>query len=130
MENTGKALLTAAFGEFLETGKMTPQRYFSPEYRQWSDGVELDYAGFCHHLEALSSRVQKGYVMKDFVIEESLSEGDRFVSRHRVMGATPEGRPYRINVIAIFALKDGKFISCNELSHTEGIESEIASTRS
>ncbi len=33
-------------------------RYFSPNYRQYVDGKELDYEGFCRHMKFRSSHLK------------------------------------------------------------------------
>jgi hypothetical protein len=128
----GKRLLEAAFQEFMATGVMPVERYFAPEYQQWSDGEQLDYQGFVQHMQALSIRKKQGYAFENFIIDETVTEGNTFVSRHRMIGKTPGGQPFTVKVLAIFEIHDGQFTRCWELSHTEGgsdVDKSLASTR-
>ena len=128
----GKRLLEAAFQAFIATGVMPVKQYFAPEYQQWADGEQLDYQDFVQHMQALSTRRKQGYVFENFIIDETVTEGNTFVSRHRMIGKTPDGQPFTVKVLALFKIHDGRFTHCWELSHTEGgseADKSLASTR-
>ncbi|QBD76965.1 nuclear transport factor 2 family protein [Ktedonosporobacter rubrisoli] len=116
----GIQLLEEAFQEFLATGKFTVERYFSPEYEQWSDGARLDYAAFVQHLQALAERKRQGYSFDSFTIHETVVEGDRFVSRHSLSGKDAQGNPFTVFVLALFEVRNGLLARCWELSHMQG----------
>ena len=127
----GKLLLEAAFQEFFSTGIFPVERCMDPEFQQWSDGEELDYDAFTQHMQALGKRMKQGYSFDSFIVDQTITEGNTFVSRHRVQGKTPEGLPFTVFVLAIFEIRNGKFIRCWELSHTEGgskVDQSLAST--
>jgi hypothetical protein len=62
-------------------------RYFHPEYRQVTDGEELDYGGVTDHLRILRQRVARGRID----VLDALQDGDQVASRHRVTAVKPDG---------------------------------------
>lgn len=127
----GKRLLEAAFQEFISTGIFPAERYMAPEYEQWSDGEKFDYTAFVQYMQALSTRMKQGYSFDHFTVDETVTEGNTFVSRHHLSGKTPLNQPFTLLVLAIFEIQDGKFVRCWELSRMEGgseVDQSLAST--
>ncbi len=89
------------------------QKYIDPAYVQEVDGKILYFKEFCQHVE-----VQKSHIATiSFDFRTMISEGDIVFSNHIVSATTADGRSGQVRVIAEFRLKDGKLISCNELTH-------------
>ena len=65
----------------------TMARYFHPDYRQTTDGEELDYAGVVDHLRLLRQRVPSGRVD----VLDALQDGDQVADRHLVSAVKPDG---------------------------------------
>jgi hypothetical protein len=132
-KHPGALKLEAAFQEFLATGVFPVEGYFAPEYQQWADGEQLNYDGFVQHAQALANRIQQGYSFDTFTIHEVVGEGERFVSRHSFTGTNAEGIPFTLLVLALFEMREGRFIRCWELSHVQGgdaVDRSLASTLS
>lgn len=88
-------------------------RYFSQNYRQYVDGKELDYEGFCRHM-----KVQKQTLKNISIDFKTIVQENHIVfTRHIVSITTPEGRSAMIQVLAEFHIQDGKIAYCNELTH-------------
>jgi hypothetical protein len=119
-KHPGALKLEAAFQEFLATGVLPVEGYFAPEYQQWADGEWLNYDGFVQHVQALAKRVQQGYSFDTFTIHEVVGEGERFVTRHSLTGTNAEGTPFTLLVLALFEMREDRFVRCWELSHMQG----------
>jgi hypothetical protein len=89
----------------------TLARYFHPEYRQTSDGRELDYAAFLAHVRTVRGRVRSGR----FDILDVVADGDRIADRHRVRLRTTSGGEILAEVFLFgrFA-QDGRLIRVHE----------------
>lgn len=128
----GKQLLETVFQGFVENGVFPIERCFAPEYEQWSDGTVLDYDAFVQHSQALLKRKEQGYSVDSFTLHETVSEGNKIVSRHSLACQTPDGQPFTVNVLALFEIKDNRFVRCWELSHTDSVsesDQSLASLR-
>jgi hypothetical protein len=131
MSHLGAQLIRAAFDEVLAQGTMTFQNYFTSDYHQWSDGEELDAGEFREHIEALIRRLRTGWRFEDFIIDEEVAEGNKVVTRHRLVGRNAEGKEFTVRVLALFEVTNGRLGRCWELSRTEGAadHENLASTR-
>ena len=81
-------------------------RHFSPGYRQRTNGVWSDRAGFAQHMAALRGIVRGGHVE----VHDELRDGQRYADRHTVTITRHDGRTSRTEVylFAEFAA-DGRF---------------------
>jgi hypothetical protein len=91
--------------------EQTVARYFHPDYRQTSDGRDLDYADFLAHIRTLRGRVRSGR----FDIVDVVADGDRIADRHRVRLIKSDGGEIRAEVLLLgrFA-NDGRLIRVHE----------------
>ena len=121
---TNKQKVQRAFTTLINEGQVDPAtiaEHFSPHYRQWVDGKELDYQGFIEHMQALRAAVTSMHVDFTTVIEE----GDAVASSHTVTAQKRDGSFTRGRVIAIFRVGDDGIRSCQELTYLEeGDESD------
>ncbi len=115
----GRHLIESAFQELVSTGEMPVERYFAPEYEQWTDGEKIGYSQFVQQIQALGEMRKQGYGFDSFTLDETVIEGNKIVSRHRLTGKMPNGLHVTRFVLAIFEIHDGRFTRCWELSHTE-----------
>ena len=121
---TNKQKVQRAFTTLINEGRADPAtiaEHFSPDYRQWVDGKELDYQGFIEHMQALRAAVTSMHVDFTTMIEE----GDAVATSHTVTAHKRDGSITRGRVIAIFRVGDDGIRSCQELTHLEeGDESD------
>ncbi|MFJ8011305.1 nuclear transport factor 2 family protein [Streptomyces sp. NPDC096339] len=82
------------------------ERHFTPDYRQRTNGVWSDRAGFVAHMTRLRSLVRSGHIE----VHEELRDGPRYADRHTVTVERDNGRISRTEVY-LFALMapDGRF---------------------
>ncbi|WP_316828687.1 nuclear transport factor 2 family protein [Pedobacter miscanthi] len=113
--NSYKELIRNAFKAVVETPSYDLniiEKYFSLEYRQYVDGEELDFDGFCKHMKAQKLAIKSSLI--DF--QTMVQEGDIVFTNHSVEIQTNEDRHALIHVIAEFRIKNDKIIYCNELT--------------
>ncbi|MFI6584367.1 nuclear transport factor 2 family protein [Embleya sp. NPDC050493] len=81
-------------------------RHFAPGYRQRTDGVWADRAGFVEHIAHLRSIVAGGGIR----LHEELSDGSRYADRHTVEVCKTDGSTVEMEVYLFgeFA-PDGRF---------------------
>ncbi|WP_293308342.1 nuclear transport factor 2 family protein [Pedobacter sp. UBA5917] len=113
--NNYKALIRKAFKAVVENpiyDQTSIGQYFSPEYRQYVDGEELDFDGFCQHMKAQKLSVKHAVI--DF--QTMVEEGEIVFTNHSVEILTNENRHALMHVIAEFRIKNNRIIYCNELT--------------
>ena|ERR1700760_2953957 len=124
------ALNQVCFGSEAEYPlEATMARWFRPEYRQVTDGKELDYAGFADHLRLLRQRVARGRID----VLDALQDGDQVASRHLVTAVKPDGGEIETEVYLFgrFAA-DGRLIRVVETSRMlsgAAADADLASAR-
>jgi ketosteroid isomerase-like protein len=91
------------------------RRYFSPNYMEKVDGKKLDFAGFSDHLRAVKAAVTNVHVTFDL----SMAEGNKVVDIYRVVADRRTGGKMAVKVVALFEIKDGKIVRCDEDTHLE-----------
>nr|WP_307839902.1 nuclear transport factor 2 family protein [Bacillus cereus] len=91
--------------------------YFSAEYIQVTDGTEVNIQGFHTHMETVKSIVETLLLSPfyDFLFDE---EKQTATLRYEIHVKKKNGNSGVIEIIAIFELRDGKIIRCNELTRS------------
>lgn len=118
-----KTLLKNAFASVFEQGQIdeaSVSRYFDKQYTQWVDGHELDFNGFVEHLAAQRKRVEKVNV----TFRTILAEGDQVSTVHLIDAMTKEGNAVKGKVIALFSFRNGKILSCEELTYFDEVSEQ------
>jgi len=113
-----KALIQQMFRDVIEPDSFDEQvvsRYFSPSYVQKVDGKTLDFAGFSDHLRAVKTAVTNTRVTFDVM----MAEGNKVIDIHRVVADKRTGGKVTVRVVALFEIKDGKIVRCDEDTHLE-----------
>jgi hypothetical protein len=77
------------------------ERYFSPEYRQRTDGHWDDREAFKRHLAKLRELVASA----EITVLDELRDGDRYASRHRVQIHKRDGT-HAVQEVYLFARLD------------------------
>ncbi|WP_374778522.1 nuclear transport factor 2 family protein [Streptomyces sp. NBC_01310] len=100
-----RAITDLLFTPGLDLGEAL-DRHFAPDYRQRTNGVWSDRAGFTEHMTRLRSLVRSGHVE----VHDELRDGLRYADRHTVTLTQHNGRTSRTEVylFARFA-PDGRF---------------------
>ncbi len=88
-------------------------RYHSTDYIQHVDGKILDYNEYVQH----RNNVKKTLKSVKVVFHDIIIEKNKIVTRHTAYAVKNDDIEIELQVIAIFEIKDGKIISCNELTH-------------
>ena len=126
----GQALNQVCFGDE-ETYPLaaTMARYFHPDYRQSTDGTELDYAGVVDHMRLLRQRVPSGRID----VLDALQDGDRVADRHLVTAVKPDGGEIETEVYLFGRLAaDGRLVRVVETSRMlrgSAADADLASAR-
>lgn len=88
-------------------------RYHSKDYIQYVDGKVLNFEEYVVHRKALQKTLKSvKVVFHDMIIKEN-----KVVTRHTAYAVKKDNKEIELQVIAIFEVKDGKIISCHELTH-------------
>ncbi len=87
--------------------------FFTEDYVQWVDGVELDMAGFMQHAQQLKSTLLKG----EFHILKLMVSGDSAADIHDVIAFKKDGQKVHARVIAFFHFRAGKIYAVEEMTH-------------
>jgi len=90
--------------------------YFHNDYYQVTDGKKINIEEFKKHLTTLKATVDKIIVSPfyDALYDEELQT---LTLRYTVDVTKKSGTRGLIELIAIFEIKNGKIVRCNELSH-------------
>lgn len=110
----------------------TVARYFSPGYRQVTDGAELDYDGFLAHARYLRGLREQGATASVEVLD-AVRHGPDLADRHIVSATKPDGSPVEIEVY-LFGTLDagGRLLRVNEATRVlrgTGGDAELARAR-
>lgn len=91
--------------------------YFSDQYMQVTDGTEVNIQGFHNHMETLKSIVDTLALSPfyDFLFDE---EKQTATLRYEIHVKKKNGNSGVVEIIAIFELKEGKILRCNELTRS------------
>jgi len=87
--------------------------YHSKDYIQHVDGKVLNYEQYVTHRKALQKTVKSVKI----VFHDMIVQGNKVVTRHTAYAVKKDDKEIELQVIAIFEIKDGKIISCHELTH-------------
>ncbi|MFD5511690.1 nuclear transport factor 2 family protein [Streptomyces sp. NPDC127051] len=107
MTRTG---IKAALNDLLFNRDITVEeaadRYFTPEYRQRTDGEWADRAGFIEHITHVRGLVADGYVE----VHEELYDGSKYADRHTAYITKKDGSTVTMEVYVFADLApDGRF---------------------
>jgi hypothetical protein len=110
----------------------TAARYFSPLYRQVTDGEELDYDGFLAHARHLRGLLGQGATASVEVLD-AVRHGRDLADRHVVSATKPDGTAVEIEVYLFGTLDaDGRLLEVTEatrvLTGTDG-DADLARAR-
>jgi hypothetical protein len=88
-------------------------RYHTKDYIQHVDGKVLNYDEYVAHREALKKTVKSAKIF----FNDMIIEGNKVVTRHTAYVTKKDNKKIELQVIAIFEIKDGKIVKCDELTH-------------
>lgn len=111
-----KELLRRVFTEVIASptyNEALIDRYFDPAYQQTIDGNRLNLADFKKHVKLQKTAVQNCRI--DFI--HMLAEGDMVSSVHKVSAQRSDGSTIIVKAMAIFQARNGRLLSCDELTH-------------
>jgi hypothetical protein len=81
-------------------------RHFTPDYRQRTDGVWSDRAGFAQHMKRLRAVVRSGHIE----VHDEFRDGLRYADRHTVSVTKHDGSTAQVEVYLFARLaSDGRF---------------------
>ena len=107
----------------------TIDRYFTPDYRQYTDGEVVDRDGFAAHLAALRAVTAAGRID----VLEIVRQGNRIADRHEVTVTKRDGTTSRMEIYLFGEVAaDGRLRRVDEISHLldgEDGDTELARTR-
>ncbi|MDM1296879.1 MULTISPECIES: hypothetical protein [unclassified Sphingobacterium] len=87
-------------------------KYFSENYIQIVDNVELDFETFKKHIKKLKDKIQQVDIA--FL---NLAENDHSIfTKHQVTSILNTGEVVKHKVFAEFLIKDGKVFKCEEMT--------------
>jgi ketosteroid isomerase-like protein len=110
-----KAVVMNCFKTLIENQNWTKadyDKYISKDYIQIADGKSLNYDQDLAHLETL----RKDCKSIKIVFHDMVAQGNKVATRHTAHAVKKDGSLVEANVMAIFEVKDGKLIRCNELT--------------
>ena len=88
-------------------------KYMSTDYVEHIDGKVFNFPQWLHHMSGLKE-MMKSYSL---TFDEVLAEGDKIAASYVVHATKKDGSKLEIRIIAIFKIKNGKMIYCDELTH-------------
>jgi hypothetical protein len=92
----------------------TIDRYFAPDYRQYTDGEVVDRDGFAAHIAALRALTATGRIE----VLEIVRQGNRIADRHQVTVTRHDGTTSRMEIYLFGELAaDGRLRRVDEISH-------------
>ncbi len=115
---SNKVLIRQMFRDVLEMDSWDERvidRYFSPAYVQHVDGKTLNFTAFRDHVREL----KKILTNLRFTVEHMVAEGDKVMEIHRVEGKKRAGGTFAARLFALWVIKDGKIVLCDEVSRVE-----------
>jgi predicted SnoaL-like aldol condensation-catalyzing enzyme len=117
-QESNKNLVQQAFRDVFESDgfdETVISHYFTPHYRQTTDGTALDFPAFLAHVRGL-----KG-ILKNLRVrfERLIAEGENVVSIHVAEAEKADGTWIAVRVFALFVIDAGKIAFCDELTHLE-----------
>ncbi len=98
--------------EDMQVEDQTYETYFSKDYIQYVDGKTLNYTEFVNHMKAQKTILASASVSFRYIIVE----GDTVATLHFVDALKRDGTSLRVQVNAVFKIKDHQFILCDELT--------------
>ncbi len=99
--------------ENMHATEATYATYFSKTYVQYVDGEKLNYADFVAHMKAQKNVMQSVKI----TVKHIVVEGDKVATIHVIDGVKKNKTRVKAQVNALFQIKDGKIILCDELTH-------------
>ncbi|MFD9367450.1 cytochrome P450, cyclodipeptide synthase-associated [Streptomyces sp. NPDC060020] len=110
MTSTTSTDITRAINDLLFTPGLdldeAVERHFTPDYRQRTDGVWSDRAGFVQHMTRLRTLVRSGHIE----VHDELRDGPRYADRHTVTITRDNGRTSSTEVYLFARMApDGRF---------------------
>lgn len=115
--NNNKSLITESFRNIVENMNVDEkiyEKYFSPDYVQYVDGKEFNYSDLIHHMKAQKGVINSAKVTVKYIVAEQ----DKVSTIHIVEGVTKDGKAFKVQVNALFIIRDNKIILCDELTHS------------
>lgn len=105
----------------------TIDRYFAPDYRQYTDGEVTDRDGFAAHIAALRALTVAGRIE----VLEIVRQGNRIADRHEVTVTRRDGTTSRMEIYLFGELAaDGRLRRVDEISHPlDGHDAHLARVR-
>lgn len=91
------------------------QSYFSTDYQQRVDGIELDYAGFVNHM----ATVKQDTSAITLNVLAAAVNNEQVLTHHRVTVAKQNGAVSVIEVHAHFTVHEGLICRCEELTRLD-----------
>jgi hypothetical protein len=88
-------------------------KYMSTDYVEHIDGKVFNFKQWLHHMNGLKDLMQS-YTL---TFDEIVAEGEQIATSYVVHATKKDGSKLDIRIIAIFKIKDGKIIYCDELTH-------------
>lgn len=88
-------------------------KYMSTDYIEHIDGKVFDFQQWLHHMNGLK-KLMTSYTL---TFDEILAENDQIATSYVVHAIRKDGGRLDIRIIAIFKIKNGKMIYCDELTH-------------
>ncbi len=98
--------------EDMQVTDQTYETYFSKDYIQHVDGKTLNYTDFVNHMKAQKTILASASVSFKYIIVE----GSTVATLHFVDALKRDGTSLRVQVNAVFQVKDHQFILCDELT--------------
>jgi hypothetical protein len=88
-------------------------KYISTSYIEHIDGKVFNFQQWLHHMSGIKD-LMKSYTL---TFDEIIAEGDQLAASYVVHATKKDGSKLDIRIIAIFKIKDGKMVYCDELTH-------------
>lgn len=88
-------------------------KYMSPNYIEHIDGKVFNFKQWLHHMNGLK-HLMRSYTL---TFDEIVAEKNQVATSYVVHATKKDGTKLDIRIIAIFKIKNGKMIYCDELTH-------------
>lgn len=99
--------------ENMQATEETYAKYFSKDYVQYVDGKTLNYNQFVAHMKKQKEVFKSAKITFKYIIVE----GDKIATIHVGNAVKKDGGIVEAQLNAVFQVKDGKLVLCDELSH-------------